>query len=776
MPHYGKMALIIIALILNGFSASWATPAGGHTAWTAITSKHDITVGDTGYATLDAILAGTPAARTTIIVPSGTHNLSASNNRTVPAGVTLKVLSGGNIVISSGHTLTIKGPIAAGRYQIFTDRSGSTSYGVKFTGSLRPRLVFPEWWGANPAVNHETTLTATTAAFNCAVWSLSPVGGVVQCDVAEYHLNGPIIMPVSDGSICLEGVSAAKPWWYSSGTTIAMDGDYPTVILNTRTSITHITFMSRLTYASVLYGPGNCTFVTIENNHFMDGTSPWSYCIQGENLHIARINNNTTYQTGSFLGGYVYDSEIRGNRVAGAVGMPNNVWTQNTDVPPGTIISPSNSQLSQSSYAFQAAQASTGTTAATEPTQWPNVFEGYGIVMWQFKRTKVTQSGTTYRYEKNALPVTVTVVDNGSDDHHYHRTTGSWVTDGYTNQQKNGENKVYVTGFGTGNDGLKSVTRATAADLWVSDTLITNGTPTSAVFSEGSWLNEGFATTSPKRYICVNGYSHSENNGLKTVTAVTDRLLTVTEATVAEDPPTYFGTWFSPTIADGGVTWAAVYPCMGLNIHGGTSIIESNDFEGFWAGISSGISDNCGQVGGLAACCIVANHFQQNRYAIFIGGAGGTGYSGSIVGNNLVGMVPCGYTGIWMDRSIDMVVTGNWIGTWVGYGIYLSGGDRCIIGPNSFYSNTLGNIYNASTNKPEDTVTLRAGYTTTVVSNTLVNANSRITLTPTSANAAADQGSATGVWVSAKTAGTSFTITHPNNANADKTFDYQITN
>lgn len=72
--------------------------------------------------------------------------------------------------------------------------------------------------------------------------------------------------------------------------------------------------------------------------------------------------------------------------------------------------------------------------------------------------------------------------------------------------------------------------------------------------------------------------------------------------------------------------------------------------------------------------------------------------------------------------------------------------------------------------------TLTASAATTTVTDTNVQTASRIILFPTSANAAADVGSATGVYVSTKTAGTSFIITHPNNANADKTFDYIIQN
>jgi hypothetical protein len=81
------------------------------------------------------------------------------------------------------------------------------------------------------------------------------------------------------------------------------------------------------------------------------------------------------------------------------------------------------------------------------------------------------------------------------------------------------------------------------------------------------------------------------------------------------------------------------------------------------------------------------------------------------------------------------------------------------------------------TNGPTGTCTLAGtGNTTTAVSNTCVSAGSRIFLMPTSDTAAASVGSATGVWVSTKTAATSFTITHPDTADTDRTFDYWIVN
>jgi hypothetical protein len=67
-------------------------------------------------------------------------------------------------------------------------------------------------------------------------------------------------------------------------------------------------------------------------------------------------------------------------------------------------------------------------------------------------------------------------------------------------------------------------------------------------------------------------------------------------------------------------------------------------------------------------------------------------------------------------------------------------------------------------------VTLTASTATTVVSEARVTDFSTVVLTPRTANAAAELG-AGGMYVSAMTDG-SFTITHANNAQSDRTFDY----
>lgn len=76
----------------------------------------------------------------------------------------------------------------------------------------------------------------------------------------------------------------------------------------------------------------------------------------------------------------------------------------------------------------------------------------------------------------------------------------------------------------------------------------------------------------------------------------------------------------------------------------------------------------------------------------------------------------------------------------------------------------LGNLNNTGT------VTLTASAASTTVTNSRVGANSYIEFMPTTANAATEKAAGT-MYVSARTKG-EFTITHANNAQTDRTFQY----
>ncbi len=80
----------------------------------------------------------------------------------------------------------------------------------------------------------------------------------------------------------------------------------------------------------------------------------------------------------------------------------------------------------------------------------------------------------------------------------------------------------------------------------------------------------------------------------------------------------------------------------------------------------------------------------------------------------------------------------------------------------------IGNIVNS---EPTFSLTLTTGTASTSISNPLCGKDSFIDFMPTTANAASDMNS---MYVSARNLG-SFTITHVNNANNDRTFIYTIT-
>ena len=71
------------------------------------------------------------------------------------------------------------------------------------------------------------------------------------------------------------------------------------------------------------------------------------------------------------------------------------------------------------------------------------------------------------------------------------------------------------------------------------------------------------------------------------------------------------------------------------------------------------------------------------------------------------------------------------------------------------------------------TVTLTASVTTTTVTDFRVGADTTVILSPITANAAAEIGNGT-IYHSSTTAGTSFVLTHANNAQTDRDFRYTL--
>lgn len=81
-------------------------------------------------------------AQVTLVIDA---NATLSSSLVVDKEVSLEFISGYQITIPNGYTLTINGTINAGLYQIFTDNTTNKN-GVM--GDPHIEYVFPEWWGA----------------------------------------------------------------------------------------------------------------------------------------------------------------------------------------------------------------------------------------------------------------------------------------------------------------------------------------------------------------------------------------------------------------------------------------------------------------------------------------------------------------------------------------------------------------------------------------------------------------------------------------------------
>jgi hypothetical protein len=87
-----------------------------------------------------ALAAGaTAAAGRTLELPPGTYRVSS--NLTIGATVGLRFVCGAMLSIDSGVTVTINGPVEAGRWQIFSG-SGTVSF-----GQGKVERFYPHWWG-----------------------------------------------------------------------------------------------------------------------------------------------------------------------------------------------------------------------------------------------------------------------------------------------------------------------------------------------------------------------------------------------------------------------------------------------------------------------------------------------------------------------------------------------------------------------------------------------------------------------------------------------------
>lgn len=138
--------------------------------WGDISQKPEITVGDAGDLSLDAILADAAVTSGTITVPAGRHALNAASDRTLKAGVTLRVLQGAVITIPTGRTFILAGPLTSGLYEIFNcvGTGKAVFHGTNID-------MFPEWWGAkgdgsDDLIPFNNAITSARASLRANIW------------------------------------------------------------------------------------------------------------------------------------------------------------------------------------------------------------------------------------------------------------------------------------------------------------------------------------------------------------------------------------------------------------------------------------------------------------------------------------------------------------------------------------------------------------------------------------------------------------------------------
>lgn len=153
--------------------------------WQALAGKPEITIGDSSPAGCDTLANALASATSgTILVPPGIHSLAA--NRTLAAGVHMRVLREAIIHIEDGVTFSLNGTLEAGDYQIFShDLSGKPFFAKACT-------ITPRWFGA---VGDNATDDAP--ALNWMVSSIAATTLAVLFTPGTYKISNDVTFPVN---------------------------------------------------------------------------------------------------------------------------------------------------------------------------------------------------------------------------------------------------------------------------------------------------------------------------------------------------------------------------------------------------------------------------------------------------------------------------------------------------------------------------------------------------------------------------------------------------
>jgi len=192
-----KQFPIILAVLVVGVSLISYARAVLNTPSGLSTTSSTINVSE--YANLTNAISSIGGNRVDLLIDNATI-LTA--NTTIPSNINLLVSAKGTINQGT-YTLTINGSFSAPSQQVFLGTGSVTGLGMK--------EVRPEWWGANPLADVDST-SALQAAINCAGNS-----GTVKLSASNspgangYKITAGLVVPHDDFKLISEGKNEYGP-------------------------------------------------------------------------------------------------------------------------------------------------------------------------------------------------------------------------------------------------------------------------------------------------------------------------------------------------------------------------------------------------------------------------------------------------------------------------------------------------------------------------------------------------------------------------------------
>jgi hypothetical protein len=206
------------------------------------------------------------------------------SDTTITSNALLDIPSGVTIIINTGKTLTINGPISAGLYKIFVVN------GTLTLGDL-VGTVYPHWWGADP---NETAANNKTA-FDAAIAS----GKVLDLKGGAFTING--LASATVVKLISTGQDASLDNAQSTGDTITLSADSTLRIENVSLGSTGATT------GRAIYADGACRYPLVRDANITGHKFGFRFNdpIQGtfEHLYMAGQGSGVAGGVGIHLGG-----------------------------------------------------------------------------------------------------------------------------------------------------------------------------------------------------------------------------------------------------------------------------------------------------------------------------------------------------------------------------------------------------------------------------------------------------------------------------------------